>query len=144
MQGNLLSTSSDPSPNSLWYVVGTIAATLMGAILKTFVDLVGRRDSFQEKWRADMIVQLRELRGWNEQQQAQLNANVERMTHLENSVSGEQQLRHELRNQLNNEKLAHEILKHDYAELKAKYEDCKAKHDALCAERSVGDKPKGT
>jgi hypothetical protein len=129
--GDTMATSPDGS-NNWWVVAGTIAATLAGAILKTFVDLVGRRDSFAEKWRTDMIAETKALREWNGHQQEQLNASVMRMTTLEKAVHDEKELRHEIRNQLHAKMMELEGLKHDYQALKTEYEKVVALYDALC------------
>jgi flagellar motility protein MotE (MotC chaperone) len=131
--------ATDPGgTNNWWVVAGTIAATFTGAVLKTFVDLVGKRDSSDASWRKDIIKEthdLREeakaLREWNGHQQEQLNANATRMASLETAVHDEKELRHEIRNQLMREQLLHEGLKHDYAALKAEHEKVVALYEAL-------------
>lgn len=136
--------SETGTPSPWWYVIGTIVATLVGAILKTFVDLVGRRDSSAEKWRADLLQDIKGLRDWNDKQQHELNDYRSRLDKMGESVLSEQSLRHDLRGQLGNEKMEHEILKTEYVhlqkeheDLKMKYEDLKVNYVAMCGEAVV-------
>lgn len=105
---------ADPTPVSpWWYALATIALTFLGAVLKTFSDLVYRRNSFDEKFRDDMMGEMRGLREWNTKQQAALDSSLTRIQGLEGAVQGEQQLRHEIRNQLMKEQLEHQHTKDD-------------------------------
>jgi chromosome segregation ATPase len=152
--------SSTPDNNSpWWYALAGVGLTFFGAVLKTFSDLVGRRDSRDQQWRNDLLTDQRELRAWCGRQQEELGDYHTRVQNLEKNVKGEQELRHEIKNRLTAEQLSHELVKQDLktseekrAELAAKLESVTAAngkleiqiHDlterlARCAEGKGGD-----
>lgn len=117
--------------NSFWVAVGTVASMLAGAILKTFVDLVGRKDKMQEKWREDMLKDQADLRAWNQRQQAA----IER---LEHEAKEEITLRHQLRGELLAEQNKVHHLELDKINLQQKLDaaqnEIKALHEKLGAQ----------
>lgn len=133
-------------PNSWIVAVATAASMLVGAILKTFVDLVRTRDDGQAKWRADMMAEMGKLRQWNQEQQEQLDRYQARIAQLEAKVQNEQVLRHEVKNQLHKKEMELELLKAEHAHtlekceqhrneletLRAEYATLKAEHARIC------------
>ncbi len=125
--------AADTDPTSpWWYVLGTLLATLAGAILKTFADLVGRRDNNLEKWRNDLLLDIQRLREWNEKQQHELNSYQSRLDEMSKSVLTEQSMRHDLKNQYAAEKMDHEVLKVEYKNLQKENEELKIKLSSAC------------
>lgn len=121
--------SAEATSSTGWIVaLAAIGGTLVGAVLKTFGELIGRRDDAGAKFRADLLADVKGLREWNQLQQGQINK-------LQDSITSEQALRHELRGKLHtaeNERdvaraeldivqKAHDLLKQEHAHLVAEH-----------------------
>lgn len=121
----MLMTTTDANAPTPWtYVLGTLVAALGGAVLKTFVDLVGRRDSSAEKWRADVVAESASLR-------AEVTTLRDRIDKMQESVVTEQTMRHDLKNQLVAERMSHELLKAEYVHLTKEHDALKLKYAEL-------------
>lgn len=127
----IMPTTDANAPTPWTYAAVTIVAALGGAVLKTFTDLVGRRDSSAEKWRADLMAESARLRVWCTTQQEELSALRGRIDKMQESVVTEQTMRHDLKNQLVAEKMAHELLKAEHVHLSKEHESLKVKYAEL-------------